>query len=651
MRPAELALLSAILLLALVLRVGWPTITEFKFSEARLQALALEVTREGRLPLVGVPSSAGFDHSPISVYLYVLPFLLSTDPVPATVYGGLVGVAAVALVWWVGRTWPGGGRWAALIAALLIAVSPWAVVFSRKIWQVVFVPALALAFVGWMIAALVEGRRWCLAWAVVTYAILVQVHPSALSLAPAVALWLVVYWREIRLGPLLLGGVLGLLTATPFVIHQVQSGLPALAAYRALPDAVWDLSAARLAWDAITGLSLHTLAGAAYPLLRIVPSLEPAWNVVGWLALAAVAGLACGSVRGWRSGNPVRRRSARVDLILLTWLLVPIAYNLRHSLDLYLHFFILVAPVAYLLIGRAGEALLSAARPTSVRQALKIGTWLTITVLAAAQLAGLAMMGRFVATQNTTGGFGTPLARYLAVANAAIVRAQEIGAAEVLVVGEGDSPVVNETPAIFDALLRGRTAVRFVDGSSTALFPDHPAVVLLAPGTEPLAAVRWYEPWPALDVLEDYRILGLDGSWPQEGLEAVVGARLFQNGLELQGYAWQDNAATQRSRLWLLWQVLWRDARDTHFFVRLIDGAGVQRGQQDVAGYPLVGRSRGDRVLIGLDITHSPELPRGTYGAQVGQYLYPQVLNVPVIDAAGQPVADAVLLGPLDLMR
>jgi len=221
----------------------------------------------------------------------------------------------------------------------------------------------------------------------------------------------------------------------------------------------------------------------------------------------------------------------------------------------------------------------------------------------------------------------------------------------VLVVGEGDSPVVNETPAIFDALLRGRTTVRFVDGSSTALFPDHPAVVLLAPGTEPLAAVRWYEPWPALDVLEDYRILGLDGSWPQEGLEAVVGARLFQNGLELQGYAWQDNAATQRSRLWLLWQVLWRDARDTHFFVRLIDGAGVQRGQQDVAGYPLVGRSRGDRVLIGLDITHSPELPRGTYGAQVGQYLYPQVLNVPVIDAAGQPVADAVLLGPLDLMR
>ena len=118
----EWLLLTAVLLLATVLRVGWPQLTEFKFSEARLEALALELTREGHLPLVGVPSSAGFDHSPISVYLYVPAFLFATDPILATIYGGLVNVAAVALCWWLARRWPGGGRWAAAIAALLFAV-------------------------------------------------------------------------------------------------------------------------------------------------------------------------------------------------------------------------------------------------------------------------------------------------------------------------------------------------------------------------------------------------------------------------------------------------------------------------------------------------------------------------------------------------
>jgi len=125
--------MSAILLLATVLRAGWPRLTEFKFDEARLETLALEFTQHGRLPLSGVPSSAGFDHSPISVYLYMPAFLSTANPIPATIYGGLVGVAAVAVCWWLARRWPGGGRWAAIISALIFAVSPWAVMFNRGI--------------------------------------------------------------------------------------------------------------------------------------------------------------------------------------------------------------------------------------------------------------------------------------------------------------------------------------------------------------------------------------------------------------------------------------------------------------------------------------------------------------------------------------
>jgi exodeoxyribonuclease-3 len=58
-----------------------------------------------------------------------------------------------------------------------------------------------------------------------------------------------------------------------------------------MPEAVWDLTSVRLAWEAITGRGIHALAGDAYPLLRVVPQLGWFFNVVGWLALAAAAWL------------------------------------------------------------------------------------------------------------------------------------------------------------------------------------------------------------------------------------------------------------------------------------------------------------------------------------------------------------------------
>ena len=322
-RPSrqELLLLAGVLLLATILRVAWPTLTEFKFSEARLEALALELTREGRLPLIGVPSSAGFDHSPVSVYLYLPAFLFTSDPIPATVYGGLAGVAAVALCWWLARKWSGGGRWAALVAALLFSTSPWAVAFSRKIWQVAFVPLLTLFFIGFVVSALVAGRKWSMAWALVALAVLVQVHPSAVSLLIALALWLIIFRRQVELGPLVVGGVLGLLTAVPFLLHQVQQGWPVLAALKALPPAVYDLGAVRLAWEAVTGRGIHALAGDAYPLLELVPQLGWFLNLVGWLAIVSALGLAWRTLRDWRSPDSERcERPASTSFCSRGWL-------------------------------------------------------------------------------------------------------------------------------------------------------------------------------------------------------------------------------------------------------------------------------------------------------------------------------------------
>jgi hypothetical protein len=656
----ELLLLAVLLFLATVLRLGWPTLSEFKFSEARLEALALELTREGRIPLVGVPSSAGFDHSPVSVYLYVPAFLFTTNPIPATVYGGLIGTAAVALCWWLARRWSGGGHWAALLATLLFAVSPWSVAYSRKIWQVTFVPLLTLAFIGLLISTLIEGpsvhasaaRKWRLAWALAIYGLLVQVHPSTVALAPALVLWLIVFRRGVRIAPLIVGGLLAAFTAIPFLLHQAQSNWPAIVALRSMPKAEWDLSAVTLAWEAITGRSIHALAGNAYPLLKIVPQLSWSFNAIGWLTVLASLWSLWRMLAYWRGRQLVDRQTAQVDLVLLTWLAVPILFNLRHSLELHLHFLIFVAPAAYLIIGRAAEDAVSRIRagaaggrfsPAYAHISSMVGAGV-MGFLTLAQVTALILMASFVSDTDTPGGFGTPLGHYLEIANEAVQQATDRNANELLVVGQGDSTIVDETPAIFDVLLRSRMPYRFVDGQSAAVFPPHRSLVLITP--EPGLAARWYRLWPTYELLVGYHLVALDGAWPQESLKPVVGPRVFESGIELQGYAWEATQINQ-GRFSLLWQVLWLSPHDTHFYLHLLDREGQLWGQQDRVGYPTPHRQKGDRIISEFYIIALHQVSSTAHTARVGLYLYPQVINVPVIDYAGNPIGETVTMGLL----
>ncbi|HNS52574.1 MAG TPA: hypothetical protein PKO09_15515 [Anaerolineae bacterium] len=640
---------TLVLLLAASLRIGWPQLTEFKFSEARMEALALEITREGRLPLVGVPSSAGLDHSPMSIYLYAPAFLQTNHPVPATVYGAVAGLVAVAMCFRFGRQWPGGGSTGGFTSALIAAASPWAVLFSRKIWQISLVPVLALVFAGLAVAGFVSRRRWALCGCVIVYAVLAQVHPSAISLAPVLLLWLALFWRKELLLPLAVGAALGFGTAIPFVIHQAQTGWSVLNSLaQGLGSATWDLSAVRLAWLTITGQGIEALAGMSRPQLRAVPSISPIFAAIGWFVLASAVALGWRAFTALRSKtNPETLRIVRVDIMLVSWLAIPILANLRHSLDLQIHFFALVLPPAFLVVGRALQAVTSGQlrlnRPyMRFSLALTSLSGGTLVAVAATQVVSLILMGCFIARHDTAGGFGRPLGSYLELTDEVVERARSAQASEVLIAGQGSSPVVDEVPAILDVLLRQRIAYRFVDSRMSAVFPMHKSIVLETP--ERGASASWYSLWPESALADGFGLRVGDGSWPQPAMQFIQAPRLLQNGVELQAYSWSRTAKDCTLRL--LWQVLWKTEPDSHFFVHLLDADANLAGQRDLPGVPSEYRRVGDRVLTAFDISSGCSDTSPLF-AIVGMYTYPELDRIPIIDLAGIAVAGEVRLGPL----
>src|SRR6185436_12168680 len=94
--------------------------------------LALDLVHGHGVPLLGIDSSVGIRNPPVSVYLMAIPYLFTSNPVVATSYVALLSVIAVLLLYALVRRYY--GPLAALVAAALYAVGPWAVIFSRKIW-------------------------------------------------------------------------------------------------------------------------------------------------------------------------------------------------------------------------------------------------------------------------------------------------------------------------------------------------------------------------------------------------------------------------------------------------------------------------------------------------------------------------------------
>lgn len=661
--------LLLILLLAAILRLGWPNLTEFKADEARLLALALDMAEFKSFALRGIGSSVGLPNFPMSVWLYSIPLFVWKHPYSATLFVGALNTLAVYLCYRLTRrSW---GETAALTAALFFAASPWAAIYSRKIWAQNLLPLFVLFYIGSALTAFADRRRWFLALHFVALAVVVQIHLSAIAFAPLTALLLVIFWRRSLAAwkEIVIGVAAAALTAVPFGLWtaaHLGGGQSLISSLLSRPSIV-DLDSLRFAWMVLCGFDIHSLAGpnAFRDYLSSVPNIDP----VRWLwGLLALAGLLI-----------ALRRRRPADLILALWFVIPPVFFIRHSTPVFPHYFIITLPAGYMLAGLAistGRESLTAKvaaqaapdwnadasradfsadrhRSTEIEQQESafhqrfIGVYqrsnlrpeqfrsailgLTVAVSALAQAAVWLALLFFVGANATPGGFGTPLGRLLDAVDGAKQMQASLNAPEVLIVGDGDDPNVDESPAVMDVLFRG-TPRRFVDGNEAAVFPQGGAAAIIQPG-EFRARAR-YENYAATEVCIALRAgeLGIELVGLAPGVQIEIAnpfpePRALANGVELLG--WESDP---------VWAVVWRvgyvpAAADYHFFNH------APNGQADGVGYPSRYWRDGDVVISFFDLQ-----PAGP--VRVGMYEYPAVINVPVMDAMGNPYSDAVIAAP-----
>ena len=231
-RARDLAVLGGLLVIAALLRLpglaergGWDS--DQGVDMATLQAFVTH----GVVPLLGPQTSIGNVHHGALYYYLLAPAAIpagGTDPTAVVLLIALYGIAAVGVVWWLGRAM--GGPVAGLVAGLLAATSATAVGSSTFIWNPNLLPlaaALALAF-GWRAWTTGNARWWVAAGA--AQAVVQQAHLlGALSFPALAAMWLVDLRRApdrrrsiTRWG--LAGVALIALGYLPLVLHELGSG-------------------------------------------------------------------------------------------------------------------------------------------------------------------------------------------------------------------------------------------------------------------------------------------------------------------------------------------------------------------------------------------------------------------------------------------
>lgn len=639
--------LLLILFVASLLRFGQPGIVEFYHDEAMLSTLAQQMAAGETFPLTGINSSTGIPNPPISVYIMMLPYLITSDPQVATLFVMGLNVVGVGLLWLFGHRY--FGQLAGLVAGLTYAVSPWAVLYSRKIWAQDFhtpfiLLGLLLGLYGyWEASPRATGRAkrsqlFAQALCLPILLLAMQIHFAAWALLP---LYLLILWQgreRIRWRAFIASVVLSALVMLPYAVGLSQT----------LQEDPTRISAAAERSEAVQGLhfSLDVLSDTAYlitgygletwiapnqqsEMLTAVPSIS-LWWLIGVVTLLGIVRLL------WQKS--LRRYAA----FMMIWAFLPPLALILQWTPVYPHYFIASIP-AYALLAGLGVAWIARWVPLKrTGQAIILSAYVVILLTQAMWWRGAL---RYIDENGIEPpGFTVPLHDLRTIAD-------DLAAYDdVLVLSYGMSWSLHHESAVWPVLLRDTTTcVRTLMPEGYAVFPQGAFAVLVAPDAPANPVNGLYTQgdstsYPTRYGETPYVLYSFEQAPTWNGPAITdVDPISYDIGVNLTGYALAEG------RIYLRWQLPASQEDVNYQYSAQLFDAEERIGQADTVFWQQRHWCAGDTLITWAPIdqgdradTLQVSLYRLGTGSQLGQFF-----NANVLDAAGAPAGQYAVI-PLE---
>lgn len=635
--------LLLILFVASLMRFGNTSIVEFFHDDAMLSTLAQEMVAGERFPVTGINSSVGIPNPPISVYVMAIPFLVNSNPMIAIYFVMGLNVIGVGLLWLIAHRY--FGRTAALMAGLAYALSPWATLYSRKIWAQDFhtpfvLLGILLGLYGFWEATKhseievkskwLTSHEWAQAWTLPVLLFAFQIHFAAWALLPIYPAIVLIQWKRISWRAIFVSVILCILVMTPYAIgfYQTVSANPSQG----------DLeSVARLANDdsAFSSLSLRYLGFLATGFgmeTWLAPDNQADMNQTVtqsgiWLIIAGMVIIGTGLLgrKKWRLYAP----------LVLVWAYLPALSLIPQWAGVYPHYFIASIPALMLLAG------IAIAQISEIVPLKSFGSTMILVAFAFVLLTqGMYWRGvlRYVDSQDMIyPSFTTPI-HYLQD-----VEAQLADYDDVLVLSDGMAWDLHHESVVWAVMLDDTaTCVRTLIGDGYAVFPDGEFAVLQAPNMPDNAVDGLYLTDDPILVSErnggnGYAIHKWENAPMWQGVPiTTIDPIWFEGDVLLTGYGIDESVIV------LEWQLPQANrGLNYQWSVQPFDADGNKLGQTDTTFWQGRHWCANDRLLTWqwYDIPDN-SVSLDVFLYQLGNAQESRYINANILDELGNPLND-----------
>jgi len=635
----EIILCALILGLALFLRIRGLDSTGIWSDQAFTLNTAMRWVNGSPMPLASNKSSAGFVNPPMIEYLYAAALRVWPDVLSVAVLTMISGMIAIAAAGW--SAYKLFGKRAAFWTVLIFSANPWGVFYSQLIWNQTMVPIFStLTFACLLLYFAVEQRPAYLILSFVWAACMTQVHPGASVQLLTMGIIFAIFWRKLRVWPLVSGVILFVLSYVPYLLYESGVGWADVKAMLALAGqpAPFSIAAILISVDLLHAQGLLNSA-------KYVMRFDGLATIL--LALSLVYTLWVG-VRTFiqRRHDPQAARKTAGFCIILLWFIIPILLYLRSSHYLQIYYLISQWPAHFLLIGICLDGLQHALeqyalkiRQQTARRAVQTVAWVVLPLPLLALVGWQCAFNLQYQDARRQSGELTQI-RHV---RTAIHEARQLLAGrpecDLVVVSEGHNieqtslaPLREFTFPERVLLSDGRLAVPVPAPCAVYLdaLPGSRASTWLATAATPLPEATIHIPgetWQFYDLPADVQADLAEKSASQTHLAT------WTNGVALMQYARGQVRPGATLPLTLTWSVEAKPPEAVyHVGTYLLTMDNQVVAQSDGPGFDSIQWRAGDQFITWFDIPVPQDLAPGTYQAAVALYTWPELERVNLTD-------------------